>query len=102
MADPLPLGDFLPKIIKQAKPSKKALEGRRLAQKVFGENYPQFQTHASVRSVKTGVITIETDSSALFQELEGFHKDKLLELFRAAGMQAHTVRVQLAKSTSGA
>jgi hypothetical protein len=52
--------------------------------------------------VKAGVVTIEADSSALFQELEGFHKDKLLELFRTAGMQAHTVRVQLAKSTSGA
>jgi hypothetical protein len=95
MDNPQPLGDFLGKILKKARPSKKILEGRRLAQKLFSEKFPQFDKHACVHSVKAGVATIEADSSALFQELEGFHKETLLELFRDAGLKVHTVRVKL-------
>jgi len=99
MDNPQPLGDFLGRILKKAKPSKKLLAGRRLAQKVFEETFPQYQTHARVHSVKAGVAVIEADSSALFQELEGFHKEKLLELFRAADLKVHTVRVKLQEHT---
>ena len=100
MDNPQPLGDFLGKILKKAKPSKKVLAGRRLAAKVFSDSFPQFNTHTNIHSVKAGVATIEADSSALFQELEGFHKEKLLEVFRGAGLKVHTVRVKLAQRSN--
>ncbi|MGD0094215.1 MAG: DciA family protein [Planctomycetota bacterium] len=52
--------------------------------------------HVGVASVKVGVVTLEADSSALFQELESFQRQTLLDAFRKAGMNVHEVRVTLA------
>jgi hypothetical protein len=95
---PRPLGDFLPEIIKKARPSKRALKGRRLAQQALEEELGPLGKYAGVVSVKVGVVTIETQSAPLFQELEGFRKATLLEKFRAAGLNVREIRVQLAKA----
>jgi hypothetical protein len=92
---PKPLGDLLKDIVRKSRPAKRALKGRRLAQKIFQEKYGDRARHASVASVKVGVVTLETDSSALFQELEGFEKAALLETFRSAGLNVREVRVKL-------
>jgi len=92
---PQPLGDVLKDIVRKSKPAKRALKGRRLAQKAFQDKYGERAKHASVVSVKVGVVTIETDSSALFQELEGFEKAALLETFRGVGLNVREVRVRL-------
>ena len=95
---PLPLGDILKKIVRKGGAQKKKLAGRRLAQKALDEALGPRAQHAAVASVKTGIVTIESDSSALFQELEGFQKQKLLDAFRAAGLQVREVRVRLAQN----
>jgi len=92
-----PLGDILKKIVRKGGAQKRALTGRRLAQKTFQETMGGLAPNASVVSVKVGVVTIETPSSALFHELEGYHREILRDAFRAAGMQVSTVRVRLAK-----
>ena len=92
---PKPLGELLQQIVRKSKPAKRALKGRRLAQKAFQEKYGERASHATVASVKVGVVTIETDSSVLFQELEGFEKAALLETFRGVGLNVREVRVKL-------
>jgi len=94
---PFHLGDILKKIVRKGGAQKKALAGRRLAQKALSEMLGPLSPHASVASVKTGVVTIEADSSSMFQELEGFQKEKLIDTFRAAGLQVREVRVRLAQ-----
>ena len=94
---PKPIGVHLKDIVRRARPSQKALKGRRLAQQIFSEKFPEFAAQALVAGVKVGVVTIETEASVLFQELEGFQREKLLAAFRAAGLQVAEVRVKLAK-----
>jgi hypothetical protein len=95
-AGPQPIGDILKKIVRKDGFGKKALKGRRLAEKVLAGSLGALASHVSVASVKVGVVTLEADSSALFQELESFQRQKLLETFRQAGMNVHEVRVTLA------
>jgi hypothetical protein len=95
-AGPQPIGDILKKIVRKDGLGKKALQGRRLAQKVLAEALGPLAAHASVVSVKVGTVTVEADSSALFQELESFQRQKLVDAFRQAGMNVHEVRVTLA------
>ncbi len=90
------LGDILKKVVRKEGLGKKALEGRRLAKKVLSQQLgPELSEHADVVSVKTGVVVIEADSSALFQEIEGYRREEMLEAFREAGLQVREVRVQL-------
>ncbi|HEY3322891.1 MAG TPA: DUF721 domain-containing protein [Planctomycetota bacterium] len=92
---PQPLGDILKQFVRN-KGLKKQVSKRAKAQKALQEYLgPELAPHAQVLSVKVGVITIEADASALFQELEGFHKEKLLTAFRNAGFEANEVRVKL-------
>ena len=93
-----PLGDFLKEIEKKAKRGKKALKGRVLAQQAFERNFTKYAGVARVHSVKTGVLIIETDSAAVFQELEGFQREKILEKLRETGLKIGQIRVQLAKN----
>lgn len=95
-AGPQPIGDILKKIVRKDGFGKKALRGRRLAQKVLLDALGPLATHVGVVSVKVGVVTLEADSSALFQELESFQRKELLNAFRQAGMNVHEVRVTLA------
>jgi hypothetical protein len=111
MMDPLPrptpprrapatprLGDILDRLVRKEGLGKKPLQGRRLARKVLAERLgPELSGHADVASVRTGVVVVEVDSSALFQELEGFRRQELLDAFRAGGLKVREVRVQLAK-----
>jgi hypothetical protein len=94
---PKALGDLLKDVARKARPSQRALKGRRLAQKLFSEHFPDFAAHASVASFKVGVLTVEAGSSAVFQELEGFQRQKLLDVFRAGGLRVVEVRVRLAE-----
>jgi hypothetical protein len=92
------LGEILQQVIRKEGLGKKPLQGRRLARKVLAEKLgPELITHAEVVSVKTGVVTLEADSSALFQELEGFRRQELLAGFRAAGLPVREVRVRLTR-----
>ena len=92
---PQPFGDLVKRIVAKSRPSRKALKGRRLAQKVFTETYGERAARATVAAVKAGIVTLETDSTVLFQELEGFEKRKLIELFRNSGLNVRDVRVKL-------
>ena len=94
----LPLADLLKNIVRKSKPSRKALEGRRLAQETFVGAFPLLVGHASVVRVKLGVVTIETNFPALVQELEGFQQQKLLDAFRAVKLNVKTVRVKLSST----
>jgi hypothetical protein len=89
------LGDILKKIVRKDGLGKKALKGRQLAQKVINDTLGAQASHVSVASVKVGVVTLEADSSALFQEIESFQRQSLLEAFRKAGMNVREVRVRL-------
>jgi hypothetical protein len=93
--NPLSLGDILKKIVRKDGLGKKALRGRQLAQKVINETLGAQAAHVSVASVKVGVVMLEADSSALFQEIESFQRQSLLEAFRKAGMKVREVRVRL-------
>ena len=90
-----PLGDLLKQIVKKAKPAAKAVKGRRLAQQALEIKLGKDAARAAVASVKVGVVTIETDSAAMFQELEGFQRASLIETFRAAGLNVREIRVRL-------
>lgn len=93
------LGDILKGVVRKEGLGKKALEGRRLARKTLIETIGDQQAeHVDVVSVKTGVVTVEADSSALFQEIEGFRREELLRAFREAGLKVREVRVRLARS----
>ncbi|HYG74256.1 MAG TPA: DciA family protein [Planctomycetota bacterium] len=96
--NPLPLGDILKKIVRKGGAQKKKLAGRALAQKTLSEALGPQAAHASVASVKTGIVTVDTDSPALFQELEAFHKQRLIDAFRAEGLNIIELRVRLAKN----
>jgi hypothetical protein len=92
------IGDILDQVVRKEGLGKKELKGRRLARKVLTETLgDDLAAHADVHSVKAGVVTIEADSSALFQELEGFRLKELAEAFRKAGMNIREVRVQLSR-----
>ena len=95
--NPFSLGDILDKVVRKSRRARKALGKRDQAQKVFAELLPQYAQHSRVHSVKVGVVTIEADSSVLFQELESFHREQLKEAFRGAGLSVHDVRVKLAE-----
>ena len=90
------IGDILKQIVRKDGFGKKALKGRRLAQQVLAGTFGPLAEHVGVVSVRVGVVTLEADSSALFQELESFQRQKLLDAFRQAGMNVHEVRVTLA------
>ena len=93
------LEGILKVIVRKARPRKKLLAGRMIAQKVFRESVPEIVSlRSGVTGIKTGIVTIETDSSSAFQELEGFHRQKLLGAFRAAGLKVREVRVKIGKS----
>ena len=93
---PKPLGDLLKGIVKKAKPAQKALKGRRLAQSLVTDKLPQYAGQLTVASVKSGVVTLDADSAALFQEVEGFHRQEIVEMLREAGLKVREVRVRLA------
>jgi hypothetical protein len=77
--------------------SKRARASRRIAREVLDHQLGAgLRGHASVISVRAGVVTLEADASPLFHELEGFHRVRLLEGFRAAGLKVREVRVRLA------
>lgn len=93
------LGDILQHVIRKEGLGKKALQGRRLAQKVLAEVIGEnLSRHAHVISVKTGVAVVEADSAPLFQELEGFRREELTEALRNAGLKVRELRVRLKQS----
>jgi len=69
----------------------KRAQAQRLADEFFGQQAQYVQ----VASVKTGVVVIETTSSALFQEIEGFKRNALIEHLRAGGMEIGELRARL-------
>ncbi|MBE7463951.1 MAG: DUF721 domain-containing protein [Planctomycetes bacterium] len=94
---PTALGDILKQVVRKEGLGKHKLEGRRLARKALHDKLgPELSPHADVASVRTGVVTVEVDSAALFQELEGFHREELAAAFREAGLKVREVRVKLA------
>lgn len=90
------IGDILGQVIRKEGLGRKELKGRRLAKKVLTDVLgEELALHADVASVKTGVATVEADSAALFQELEGFRREELLEALRKAGLKVRELRVRL-------
>jgi hypothetical protein len=96
---PKALGDLLKGIVKKARPAQKALKGRRLAQSILEQKMPQYSGRLAVASVKSGVVTLDADSAALFQEIEGFHRQPIIDMLRGAGLKVREVRVRLASDT---
>jgi hypothetical protein len=93
--NPSNFGDLIKKIVRQSKPRPAALKGKRLAQLTLDTHLGKNTGRVAVASVKVGVVTLETDSSALFQELEGYQKHTLIDLFRTAGLNVRDIRVRL-------
>lgn len=90
------IGDILGQVIRKEGLGKKELAGRRLANKVLTEVLgDELARHANVVSVKTGVANVEADSAALFQELEGFRREELIDALRKAGLKVRELRVRL-------
>ena len=96
---PQTVGEILEQVVRKEGLGARELKGRRLANKALNETLgPELAEHAGVASVKTGVVVVEADSSALFQELEGYRRQELLEAFRKAGIKAREVRVRLKRN----
>ena len=74
---------------------RKRLKAGGWRRRFWPERWGRWRTTSVWPSVKVGVVTLEADSSALFQELESFQRQKLLDAFRQAGMKVHEVRVTL-------
>ena len=99
-SDAQSLGDILKNVIRKEGLGRKDLKGRRLARRTLSETLgSEHAAQADVVSVKTGVVTVEATSSALFQELEGFRRGELLQAFRAAGLKVREIRFRLARSS---
>lgn len=92
---PRPLGDLLKSVQKQAVRAKKRAGKRDQAAAAFRAAFPQWAGLVSIASVKTGVVTLETSSAALLQELESFHRHAIQEKLRAAGLPVSEVRARL-------
>ena len=90
-----PFGDILKEIVRKARPSGKALKGKRLAQEVLNGALGPLAERVSVVSVKTGIATLETESNPLFQELEGYRRKQLIDEFRKRGLNVRELRVRL-------
>lgn len=88
-------GEIFKKIERQVKRAKTDLKGRAKAQKVLDAFFTDNAHHVTVASVKTGVVTLDVSSSSLFQEIEGYHKEALLEKLRADGMAVNVIRARL-------
>jgi hypothetical protein len=89
------LGDLLKGIQRNVQAAKKRSGKAAQAQALLRAKYPDWAGQVSVASVKTGVVTLETSSAALFQELEGFHRDEVLAALRESGLQVSAVRARL-------
>ena len=95
MDAPNPFGDVFKKIERQVKRAKTNIKGRAAAQKILDDVLKDGAGKVAVASVKTGIVTLDVKSSVLFQEIEGFQRQMLLEKFRAGGMAVREVRVRL-------
>jgi len=92
---PKPLGDLLKSMQKDAVRAKRRSGKRDKAAHAFRQAFPQLADRVSVASVKTGVVTLETSSAALLQELESFHRHAIQEKLRDAGLPVSEVRARL-------
>ncbi len=90
-----PFDNIFKQIEKKVKRAKSQIKGRALAQQVLDAYFEDNPGSVIAGGVKTGIVTLEVTSSAMFQEIEGFHREPLLERFRAAGMPVQEVRAKL-------
>lgn len=92
---PKAFGDLLKSMQKDAARAKRRSGKRDKAAAAFREAFPDLADRVSVASVKTGVVTLETNSAALLQELESFHRHAIQEKLRTAGLPVSEVRARL-------
>jgi signal recognition particle subunit SEC65 len=93
---PPSIGDILGRVIRKDGLGKREVKGRRLAQKAIADALgEELSEHVTAVGVKTGVATVEVDTPALFQEIEGFRREELLEVLRKAGLNVRELRVRL-------
>ena len=90
-----PFGNIFKQIERKVKRAKTQIKGRALAQLILDEYFKDNPGVVMAHSVRQGVVILEVTSSALFQEIEGFHREPLKEKFRAAGMPVEEVRAKL-------
>lgn len=95
MDDANPFGNIFKQIERKVKRAKTQIKGRALAQQVLDEYFKDNPGCVIASAVRQGVVTLEVTSSALFQEIEGFHREPLREKLRAAGMPVQEVRAKL-------
>ena len=95
MDDANPFGNIFKQIERKVKRAKTQIKGRALAQKVIDEYFKDNPGRVMAGSVRTGIVTLEVTSSALFQEIEGFHREPILQKLREAGMPVQEVRAKL-------
>ena len=93
--DTNPFGNIFKQIERKVKRAKTQIKGRALAQKVIDDYFAKTPGLVMAASVKTGIVTLEVTSSALFQEIEGFHREPILLKLRDAGMPVQEVRAKL-------
>ncbi|MEI6234603.1 MAG: hypothetical protein WCT04_16230 [Planctomycetota bacterium] len=95
MQNDSPFGNIFKQIERKVKRTKVQIKGRALAQQVIDDYFKNNPGSVVVGSVKTGVVTLEVSSSAQYQEIEGFHREPLLEKLRDSGMAVQDVRAKL-------
>ncbi len=95
MDDANPFGNIFKQIERKVKRAKTQIKGRALAQQVLDDYFKDNPGRVMASAVRQGVVTLEVTSSALFQEIEGFHREPLLGKLRAAGMPVQEVRAKL-------
>ena len=90
------LGAILKTLVKKEGLTQRALKGKQLAQKILYEQLgPALGPHVQIVSVRAGVVLLETDAAALFQEIEGFRRRDLLKAFQTAGLKVSSLRARL-------
>lgn len=88
-------GDVFKQLERKLKRTRVSQAKRIQAQKLADEFFGAQSEYIQIASVKTGVVVIETTSSALFQEIEGFKRQALKEHLRNGGMEVGEIRAKL-------
>ena len=90
-----PFGNIFKQLERKVKRAKTQIKGRALAQQVVDAHFSKIPGQVMVATVRTGIVILEVTSSALFQEIEGFHRETLLQQLRGVGMPVQEVRAKL-------
>lgn len=73
-SDPLPIGDLLKDIVKQAGSGRSRRVYLDALEQILG---PELSPHCQILSCRKGRLVVELDSAPLYAELSGFRREEL-------------------------